>query len=353
MSKLKILNLSSKGKGGLEIFAKNIHEKLKNEFDIKTIAGEENLLKIWKLVIDSDVIFTHKNSFIKRIFPALIISSSINSKNQNNKKVIAFQNFSLIGSKKKDIFHKTLYSKVDKFITISRKIEERMKKNWAVDPKKIITIYPAVDNEKFFFSTEIRYKLRENMKIQKDEIVFGVIAKFLRKKNQEIIIKAISNSEKLKNEKIKIIFVGAPEDKNYYNKILKMIKNISIENKIIFLPFTEEINKIYNAFDFLVITSKDEAFGLVGLEALSTQVPVIAPDEAGISEVLENEKDSFIYKTNDEKNLAEKIEIALETPEERRKTMGEYGRRKIEEKFTMKRWESDIKKVIYELTKEN
>lgn len=147
--------------------------------------------------------------------------------------------------------------------------------------------------------------------------------------------------------------MGAPEDKNYYKKVSKMIKNTSIENKIIFLPFTEEINKIYNAFDFLVITSKDEAFGLVGLEALSTHVPVIVPDEAGISEVLENEKDSFIYKTNDEKNLAEKIEIALGTPEEKRKTMGEYGRRKIEEKFTMKRFASDIKKVIYELTKEN
>jgi glycosyltransferase involved in cell wall biosynthesis len=349
MNKLKILNLSSKGKGGLEAFAKSLHEELKDEFDIKTIAGEENLLKLWKLVTESNIIFTHKNSFIKKIFPALIIPSFINPKKQNNKRVIAFQNFSLIGSKKKDIFHKILYSKVDKFITISKKIEERMKKNWAVDPQKIITIYCGVDNEKFSFSPEIRYKQRENLKIQKDEIVFGVVAKFLQKKNQEIMIKAISNSEKLKNEKIKIIFAGAPEDKKYYKKIKDMIKNSRMENKVIFLPFTEEINKIYNAFDFLVITSKDEAFGLVGLEALATKIPVISPDEAGISEILEDGKDSFIYKTNNEKSLAEKIETALGTSEEKRKMMGEYGRRKIEEKFTMKRCASDIKKVIYEL----
>jgi spore coat protein SA len=68
---------------------------------------------------------------------------------------------------------------------------------------------------------------------------------------------------------------------------------------------------------------------------------------------LEDGKDSFIYKTNNEKSLAEKIETALGTSEEKRKMMGEYGRRKIEEKFTMKRCTSDIKKVIYELINEN
>jgi glycosyltransferase involved in cell wall biosynthesis len=146
-----------------------------------------------------------------------------------------------------------------------------------------------------------------------------------------------------------MVFVGEAMDENYYKKVLKIVREKGLENKVVFLPFTEEINKIYNAFDFLVITSKREPFGLVGLEALATKIPVIAPDEVGVSEVLEDGKDSFIYKTNDEKSLAEKIKIALGTSEEKRKTMGEYGRRKIEEKFTMKRCASDIKKVIYEL----
>jgi glycosyltransferase involved in cell wall biosynthesis len=230
---------------------------------------------------------------------------------------------------------------------------ESMRKNWAVDPKKIATIYLGVDEKKFSFSPELRQYIREKLKIEKDEIVFGVVGKIEKRKNQELIIKAVSSSENLKNERIKMVFVGEAVDENYYKKVLKIARKKGLENKIVFLPFTEEINKIYNAFDFLVITSKREPFGLVGLEALATKIPAIAPDEAGVSEVLEDGKDSFIYKTNDEKSLAEKIKIALGTSEEKRKMMGEYGRRKIEEKFTMKRCASDIKKVIYELINEN
>jgi len=352
--KLKILNISSNGRGGLEIFARNIHEELKNEFDIQTVAGEESLLKLYPLLKNSDIIIVHKNAFIKkRIFPILLfLSLTESTKTKKNRKVISFQHF-LPFSFKKDIFHKILYSKIDKFIAVSKKIAEGMRKNWAVNPNKIITIYCGIDEKKFLFSEDLKHKIRKKLKIGGEEKVLGVVARITKKKNQEIIIKAISTSEKLKNEKLKIIFVGDLEDKKYYKKLLKITKDKGFENKTVFLPFTEEINKIYNAFDFLVITSKDEPFGLVGLEALATKIPVVAPDEAGISEVLEDGKDSFIYRTNNEKSLAEKIELALKTPQEKIKIMGEYGRKKIEDKFTIKRCSSDIKKVIYELINEN
>jgi glycosyltransferase involved in cell wall biosynthesis len=337
-NEIRILNVSASGKGGLEVFASELEKELNKEFNITTIK-HENISNIIPQLLRSDIAILHRPRLIKKLiifFPFI-----------RDKKIIVFNHGKV--SWKKDIFHAILYSRVNKFIAICERMAESMRKNWAVDPQKIITIYLGVDEKKFSFSPELRQYIREKLKIEKDEIVFGVVGKIERRKNQELIIKAVSSSENLKNERIKMVFVGEAVDENYYKKVLKIVREKGLENKVVFLPFTEEINKIYNAFDFLVITSKREPFGLVGLEALATKIPVIAPDEAGVSEVLEDGKDSFIYKTNDEKSLAEKIKIALGTSEEKRKTMGEYGRRKIEEKFTMKRCASDIKKVIYEL----
>jgi len=339
---IKILNITPSGKGGAEILAKSIHENLSRNFKIKTIEGDKfSNLKLIREFLNSDIVITHKNSFVKKFLPALLV--------KRKRKLIMFQHFSLIKSKKKDIYHKIVYSKVDLFITMCKSIEQRIKENWAISPHKVKTIYPGVDTEKFSPSEVIRNEKRKELKIKPEDIVFGVIAKITEKKNQEIILKAVSKLPANYKEKIKILFIGNVEDRKYYEKIKRYIKELNLERKSIFHEFTDKINEFYNTCDCVVITSKEEAFGLIGLEALASERILIAPKDAGISEILEDKKDSLLYETDNFNNLSEKIRTFLEMGKEEKERMKKYGREKIISKFSMERFIEEIKNAIFEI----
>ncbi|GBD03334.1 D-inositol 3-phosphate glycosyltransferase [bacterium HR19] len=340
--RIKIANFTPSGKGGAEVVASQIHQHLSETFNIKTIEGDKlSIQDMIREFLGADVIITHKNSFIKKFLPALFV--------KRNRKIIMFQHFSLTKSKKKDIYHKIIYSKVDLFIPMCKSIEQRIKENWSIPPEKIKTIYPGVDTEKFFPSEIIRYKKRKELGIKTEDIVLGVIAKITEKKNQEIILKAVCELPSKFKERIKILLVGNVEDQKYYEKMMRYIREFNLENSVIFQNFTDRINDFYNTCDSAVITSKEEAFGLVALEALATEKFLIAPKDAGVSEILEDKKDSLIYKTNNLKDLSEKIKTFLEMGKDEKERMIRYGKEKIISNFSVKRFIEDVKNTIFEI----
>jgi glycosyltransferase involved in cell wall biosynthesis len=66
--------------------------------------------------------------------------------------------------------------------------------------------------------------------------------------------------------------------------------------------------------DVLLLPSESESFGLVALEAMASEVPVIATDVGGLPEVIEEGKDGFLCKVGDVSAMAEAGIRLLEQP---------------------------------------
>ncbi|OOC44206.1 glycosyltransferase [Thermosipho sp. 1074] len=78
----------------------------------------------------------------------------------------------------------------------------------------------------------------------------------------------------------------------------------------------KDLIEIFSNSSVLIIPSKwKETFGLIGLEAFSYGIPVIASENVGFSDLLEDGKTGFIYKEDSENEHLKKIIIAiLENP---------------------------------------
>lgn len=97
-----------------------------------------------------------------------------------------------------------------------------------------------------------------------------------------------------------------------------------------------------------VFPSLNECFPLVLLEAMQHGIPVIATDEGGIPDIVEDEKTGFLVPKRDAAALAEKMEYILFHSDEA-ESMGRAGYKKYQKEFRLEIWEKHLCKILTEI----
>lgn len=102
-------------------------------------------------------------------------------------------------------------------------------------------------------------------------------------------------------------------------------KQLGISDKIKYLGNYENIESIIPCADLVIQPSEHESFGLVPLEAMACEVPVIATASGGIVEVIEHGVSGYLCEVGD---IEQMTQCALEilTDEGKAKEMGRRGR---------------------------
>lgn len=80
----------------------------------------------------------------------------------------------------------------------------------------------------------------------------------------------------------KLMMVGEGPERKEAEQLCKTYK---IDNKVVFLGNSSEVDKILCFSDLFLLPSQTESFGLAALEAMASGVPVISSDSGGIPEV--------------------------------------------------------------------
>ncbi|MEM0054092.1 MAG: glycosyltransferase family 4 protein [Nitrososphaeria archaeon] len=91
-------------------------------------------------------------------------------------------------------------------------------------------------------------------------------------------------------------------------KALNLDKNVTIKER----PSKSEIIKLYQKSNVFVMPSiYGESFGIVLLEAMASKTPVVATEQGGIIEIIDNGETGLIVKKNEIKKMYEKIIMLL------------------------------------------
>jgi glycosyltransferase involved in cell wall biosynthesis len=126
-----------------------------------------------------------------------------------------------------------------------------------------------------------------------------------------------------------------------------------LSTKVCFLGELEEdeIFPFFHACDLLVLPSisRNEAFGLVQLEAMACYKPVVSTDlQTGVPYVNRNGVTGFVVPPKDPRALAEAINRLLED-EGLKVRMGIEGRRRVEKEFTREKMAGETLKLYEEV----
>jgi glycosyltransferase involved in cell wall biosynthesis len=136
--------------------------------------------------------------------------------------------------------------------------------------------------------------------------VFGTIARLVKQKNYEILLESfakISNS----NNQVKLLIVGDGPDKN---KVIHYAEKLKILEKIFWVTHTNDVYKFLSAMDVFVLASNYEGFGLVLLEAMQSNTPIIAANNSSIPEVL-GATYPGLFETSNSEELETKLRLTF------------------------------------------
>jgi colanic acid/amylovoran biosynthesis glycosyltransferase len=98
----------------------------------------------------------------------------------------------------------------------------------------------------------------------------------------------------------------------------------------------DRLLELYRESDALVMSSFAEGLPVVLMEAMSMEIPCVAPWVNGIPEIISHESDGLLVPPGDAQALARALARLLDDPELRR-SLGQKARLKILEKFDLRR----------------
>jgi glycosyltransferase involved in cell wall biosynthesis len=202
-------------------------------------------------------------------------------------------------------------------------------KKWGVK-KEIIPIATGIKAEEFFGAD--REVIRKKYKIADDEIVLFLVSRLTEEKNIEFVFRAVKNI--LADSplgKVKFLVAG---DGYLLPKLKKYCEAEKISASVIFAGLVPhgELKNYYASADIFVYGSKSETQGIIPLEAMYMNLPIVAVDSTGVSSLMLNKANGFLVR-EDEKEFSDPV-LKLINDASLRKRFGEASGKIARENFT-------------------
>lgn len=233
-------------------------------------------------------------------------------------------------------------NRADKIITVSESSKNDIAKLLNVDKSKIEVVYNGVEYELFckYYSKEEELEVKRKYNLPEKYILY--MGTLEPRKNIKSIISAFSIfilNNRSYSDDIKLVIAGK---KGWlYESIFDLVKELRLEDKVIFTDYVDEIDKplIYNMASLFVFPSIYEGFGIPVLEAMASSVPVITSTSSSLPEIAGDA--AIRVEPKDVDSIAKAMKQILED-EVLRKAMVEKGHIQAR-KFT---WQSSVEKLV-------
>lgn len=224
---------------------------------------------------------------------------------------------------------RTAVETADRVIAVSRGMRDDILRHFRVDPDRVVVIHNGIDPERFR-RTGARDAL-ERHGVRPPYVLFvGRIT------DQKGIFHLLDAAPRLPAGVQVVLCASAPDTPEIEERLRRAVAahpNVLWINAMV--P-VDEVVQLYSHAAVFACPSVYEPFGLINLEAMACETPVVASAVGGILEVVEDGKTGLLVEPGRPDALAAAIRRLLDNPALAH-DMGRAGRRRVEERFSWAR----------------
>lgn len=229
----------------------------------------------------------------------------------------------------------------DQLITINREDLERAKRFHLKKGGNVVQIHGVgVDPKRFAPNRQIEKTKRAELGIPENAFHIVTAAELNENKNQGIVIRAISRIAKASGHRVCYTICGkGPMDE----KLRLLAKKLGVEQQVRLLGYRTDMEEILQTADCFVFPSYREGLGVAAVEALLCGVPLIAADNRGTREYVQDGINGIVCRADSVQDFANAIEL-LQQNRELRDSLATVSRDTAVE-FTIEEVEKTMRSV--------
>lgn len=168
---------------------------------------------------------------------------------------------------------------------------ERYLPDWPSD--RLHTLYNRINVDAVEQQLHSREDARDRLNIPNDAWVIGTVGRLHPDKDQAVLLRSFAAARPNLPSNSLLVICG----KGRLEQDLKSLASqLNIASQVLFTGQILDARRLFRAFDVFVLSSAKEPFGMVLLEAMTAEIPVICSDGGGASEVVCESGLQFIAK---------------------------------------------------------
>jgi glycosyltransferase involved in cell wall biosynthesis len=212
----------------------------------------------------------------------------------------------------------------NRVVCVSNAVRARLADECRFPSRKMTTVQNGIDPERFRQSPRDRQRIRRELGVSDEALVFGSIGRLHSQKAYDVALAAFS--ELVAGNPQADVHLAIAGDGELKDELLARAKASGLDGRFHLLGFTDRPWEAYSAFDVFVLSSRNEGLPFALIEAMACERCSIATSVGGVPEVLADSGAGWMVEPENPSQLAAAMHRALVTPAEQRIAMGRRAR---------------------------
>lgn len=261
-----------------------------------------------------NLIHTHQTSILGSIVPWLWRRPTV--------AMVATRHI-MSGHNKKNFFHRAFYRRVDCLMVISRSLKLNVMQTHPIRERFVKVVNLGLDFDRFDPDKVNPAAQRASWGADEDTVVIGLVGRIDPAKGQATFIRAAAGLLKSLRvgEKLKFVVVGEEtlgSSVRHLEELKAMVRQFHLDEHVVFAGYQQNIPEVMRGFDIFVMPSRQEAFGLVAIEAMAMECPIVISSGGSAEEIVGDKSDfGLMIRPEDAFDLQRQLRYLLDNPMER------------------------------------
>lgn len=219
-------------------------------------------------------------------------------------------------------------------IVLGEIMRARLAAQKAFDPAHMGVVRNGVDAELFKPNPEARQSARAEFGYADDHVVVGIAARLVKAKGHEFLIRALGQLRE-DTPQLRLLALG---EGGLREDLERLAAECGVADRVLFTGFRDDMPRCLQAMDIATLPSIEcDLSSFVVKEKMAAGKPLVVSDHGGLPEDVDDGVEGFVVPAGTVEPLADALRALANDPA-KREAMGQAGRERALQRYTMERY---------------